>query len=112
MNEDFIKNLKVNDQIVIIYDRDNSINIDKVIRLTKTMIISEKNGRFNKQGQDLGDSVWYKSYIKEPTKELLYDYYIIKYKNLIRHFIKKRYLNKLNLENLEQIYNILKKEEI
>lgn len=110
MSNEFLKNLKVHDDVGVLSRNDP--RVDSVKKITKTMIVLEKHGRFNREsGKAVGESIWTTSYITEPTEEFLHDYYVIRYKNLIRHYINKGNLNNLDLKELKTIYNTLKGEK-
>lgn len=106
MDKEFLKNLKVGDKVGV---KEDNPRIDYIKKITKTMIILQKLGRYNKEtGRSVGGDGWHTTWIVEPTDEFLRDYHIIRHKNLIRHYIKEGYLNKLKLDQLELIYNTLK----
>lgn len=107
MEKEFLQNLKVGSQVGVEIHNDKRLDIVK--RITKTMIILEKSGKFNREtGKSVGGNGWYHNYLHEPTEEFLKDYYTVQYKNLIRHYIDNGALNGLEVKELKTIYEMVK----
>jgi len=110
-NENWLANIKPGDTIVVSDHIGCGGTINKVVRITKTMImVGDREIRFNrKSGWAVGDYGHHKPHLMEPTPKLLEQ---IKRQNLIdscAYLCDKRNLGKLETLELEVIYNLIKK---
>lgn len=110
-SQDWLTNIEPGDTVVISGHAGCSGTINKVVRLTKTMItVGDREIRFNrKNGWGVGDYGYHKPHLMEPTPKLLER---IKRENLVNgcaYHCNKNNLKKLDTEDLVIIANIIKK---
>jgi hypothetical protein len=104
MREDWIKDLKVGDKVVV-----ESNNYGKAItsveKITPKGFIKTKNGhQFNPDGSQRGGSSWTYSFLSQLTDEVL-----LKFKKKLVNQCKEIDFSKLNIDDFEQILNISEK---
>jgi len=105
--KEWLENLKVGDRVIV--ESSNNPRLEKVERITKTMIILHKHSRFDKKwGSLMGGGVWCSTRIVEPTEKVLKEYHIAWCKIAIYNYIDRGSLSNLSLERLQVIRDVLK----
>jgi len=103
----FLKNLKVNDKVGLNHHY-HGLSIEMIIKITKTMIITDKK-RYNKNtGYEIGTG-YYLTHLHKIDNLFIQKYNRQNYTRGIKNLIGKNYLELLTEEELKEIYQKLKK---
>lgn len=103
-NNDWIKELKEGDKVVISNRHGKSITT--VAKITpKGFIKTEKGFQFNQDGSQRGGDTWNSFYLRQLTEDVLLEFK----KNGLMRKCKEIDFSKLSIEQFEQILEIVKK---
>lgn len=105
--KEFLQNLKVGDKVAL-SSHYHGLSTDIVVRITKTMIITERKRYSKRDGYVVGDSGFFKTRIQEATPEFMDKFYRQNYTQLIKNYVSNNKLDKLPVEQLKEIYTKLK----
>lgn len=105
------QDLKAGDEVVLLSGRfgDTRYSLEKIERVTKTLIIINGDRYRRADGRQTGES-WHKNYLKMPTEEMLnkvkcYERLVVK-RDIIKSFREFNF-NKFSLEQLQQIQQFI-----
>lgn len=101
----WLENLQVGDEVYV-STTDSRDYLTKVVRFTKTLIVTTNDGKFKRSGEAPGE--WTRSHILEPTEERKLKLTQEKYARLLTSY---RGWQQLPLETLKAVYNLLPKKE-
>lgn len=108
MSKEWTDKLKKGDKVII--SGRYSKQIEVVERVTKTLIITEKNSRYNKESTcSVPYDAWGNSYINQWTKEEADSIRVSERRSFIVGYIQNKQLSGLNLGKLEKIYELMSK---
>lgn len=106
MSENWLDNLKVGDRVIVSYGV-NSMVVSKVDRITKTMIVTEGGGRYNRtNGLPAGVSGWNSGSLLEVTEQRIKE---INHDRLYKKLSKFNFKD-LPLESLQGIKKIIQEQ--
>ena len=105
-DKDFLKNLKVGDEILIL---SSGYFLDEILKITPTGQIKTKHGYTFKNGYYATKERWSSGYwIIEKTKENIEKYISQEKKKELRNLLNKIDISKLSIDKLEKIINAIK----
>jgi hypothetical protein len=95
---------QVGEQVVV---DDNGLQLDTIIRITKTMIVLDSGRRVNINSLSSVGDIWHHYWVKKATPELIAQINETEKRLKLRRIIKDFDMRKLTTAQLESIVNIL-----